>query len=233
LLQTLSGDEMVEAAREAVELLEGTGDRRNLAAVHLHLAYKHCRSRSFVASYHSVQQALEHIDGANWRHSITFATYLNIRALLHAADGSFDRAREAIADAESLARSLGDEHFITMWCQYLRAETEFGAGNIRSAVEIAERMLHSEHALVADRVAFHALSCLATFYLALGDADASRVAARNLLLRARSNDPRKVALAIGHLAAFAAHRGELRLAARLKGFIDSSSAHGDCTRTPG
>jgi tetratricopeptide (TPR) repeat protein len=100
------------------------------------------------------------------------------------------------------------------------AEVDFEEGRYADAVRAAEEAL--EVNLTGNNRFTMAVNYtnLATYRIALGDADGARAAAREALNAARkTQNPLHVAWALQNLALLAAQRGEARAACRLRGFV--------------
>lgn len=227
-IQSSSGSERFAAAERAEALFERLHDRRGVASLNFVLAEIHCRHGRLDAAERCIGIAHALMVRENMDRTIAYASLLNVRALVHATAGRFDRARADSRQAEVVAVDLGDEHFLVKWCWSQRAEIEFRAGDAAAAAEIVEGILAADASVHDETVSLDALLQLAAYRLALGDTGAADSAARELLARSGARRP----LVLDVLAALAALRGRTAIAARLSGCAQAWCERRDHRRTP-
>lgn len=122
--------------------------------------------------------------------------------------GEMEAARRLLVDALAELQALGDDGDTGPVRSQL-AELEFACGDVKRALEL------SKDTLERDRVR----RCI--YRLRLGQLEFARADARKALQRAlRDRDDVAIAIVLQHFALMEASAGELRTAARLRGYVD-------------
>jgi predicted ATPase len=207
----------------AIPLFDLIGDARAIIALHSSLTFIFA-FRGLIAEAHRSAERVDALFAAQAsRMSREYVGFLYSRATLSEIEGRFDEARADVETAEAIASALDYKIFINSKLKLRLIFIEFGAGNMRRAVEIGHEMLASEHGTNPD-IVLNARQCLLLLHLLLGEADAAAAEARAVLSVARSDE----SLIVEYVAAIAALRGHPHVAARLMGFIDAL-----LTRVPG
>ncbi|HEV3091836.1 MAG TPA: helix-turn-helix domain-containing protein [Candidatus Cybelea sp.] len=158
-----------------------------------------------------------------------YAAALGMRASIAARRGRIDEARQFYTEALSLTTALGDALEATV-LRHNMAELEFGDGNLERALEFAEAAALAAHGARAKRLEITARANTAAYQLALGDVDGARASAAEALTLARGAYSMDAAIAMQHLAAVAALRGDARAGARLRGYVDAWYRNQGCER---
>jgi tetratricopeptide (TPR) repeat protein len=201
----------------AVPLYDRIGDPRDLVDLHSALASAYAWHGKFDEAEHSAERALAVITAERTLSSMQYAGLLMHRSTLRRLQRRYDEARADLLGAEAVGHSRADRYFVISQCWPRLSHVEYAAGNVRGALEIAERMLTSELGSVA-LVAQQALRVVGSLRLLLGDVDGAAESARALLDHVRYNDM-CLNYACGYTAAVAALRGHATAAARLAGFV--------------
>ncbi|MBV8344981.1 MAG: adenylate/guanylate cyclase domain-containing protein [Candidatus Eremiobacteraeota bacterium] len=224
LADMLHGVQKVDAAKRALELATGSGDRHLESGILATLAYGFLDLNRIDEAAATNEVVLQTCRSAGMTRSHRYAAAVEIAAIIAENRGSIDEARRLYGEGLTLLLSIGEELVGTANLFHL-SHLEFGAGNVRCALQLAE-----EASVVARRAkSMHfetgALVATATYRHALGDREASYQAAREALtLSRRIQDALFSATAIRLLAIHAAAYGDTLRGARLFGYVSASFA---------
>ena len=214
------GEERRHASIATQRLYEQIGERQNLRRLLVHLMRDYAIERRFDEAERVTERAFELLEQDGLLQTEAHSTLLVHRCFVHNARGRYDEARADIREAEDIARRRNDRFFIALYCLSYRAGIEFSVGNVRGAMEISEEMLaYDLDPPGGTLVKTQAYANLANGRLFLGEIEAARSAARELLARTKSDERAAAVEAIGVLAAVACRRDLPTLAARLLGFL--------------
>jgi predicted ATPase/DNA-binding XRE family transcriptional regulator len=215
------GADALAAAERSLVLFEQAGDRTGVAQMNGQLVSEYSRWQRLGDAENAAKRALGlHIE-LKLQNSIQFCWLLVHRALLYAYSGRFAEARLDVAAAEDLASSIGDHMFVVYPCWTRSAEIELIADNAERAAELAEKILSADiEPPMGGIAAMSGLSLLAKARFLLGQRNAARESAKELLTRARFALPRLSSDAILLLAAVSSTASSSVVAARLLGFGD-------------
>jgi predicted ATPase/DNA-binding XRE family transcriptional regulator len=218
---TEGGTDTVAAAEHALQLFNRSGERQDLADIHCHLLLLYTRRLRFADAAEEAQRAYELFMELKLQNSIRFCLLLVYRAILAAYIGRFDDARLDVATAEDISSTIGDQMFVVSRCWASSAEIELIAGDAERAAALAEKMLAANIELpMGALIMISALSVLAKARFLLGQLDAARESAKDLLGRTRFGLPRLSSDAILVLAAAGADASGSLACSRLLGFGD-------------
>jgi predicted ATPase/transcriptional regulator with XRE-family HTH domain len=214
------GEERRTASIAAQRLYEQIGERTHLRRLLVVLMRDYAIEKRFDEAERVTDRAFELLKEDGLLQTEWHSTLLVHRCFVHNARGRYDEARADIREAEDIARRRNDRFFIALYCLSYRAGIEFSVGNVRGAMEISEEMLaYDLDPPGGTLVKTQAYANLANGRLFLGEVDAARAAARELLVRTQSHERSSAVEAIGVLAAVACKRDLANLAARLLGFL--------------
>jgi predicted ATPase len=204
----------------------GQGKRGALHQSALSVVY--AERQEFAKADEFAERALRLIREAGMIGSLFHARVLNDRSRLRCRQGRNDDARDDVEHAASIAAALGNDYFVVAQCQAQLGAIEVLAGNLERAADIAQEMLRSPFGSNAE-VALLAYGQLADLRLRLGQFEYATDAARNALRHGRTAQPRLLQVA----AALAALRDEVKTAAKLLGFVESTPEGGGDTAAAG
>jgi predicted ATPase len=211
----------VAAAERALRLFERAGDRQDLADIHCQLLHLYTRRLRLAEAAEAAERAHQLFVELKLQNSLRFCLLLVHRAALAAYTERFDDARLDVASAEDISGRIGDQMFVASRCWPGSAEIELIAGDAERAAELAEKMLAANIELpMGALIMMSALSLLAKARFLLGQHDAARESAKDLLVRTRFALPRLSSDAILVLAAVGADANGSLPSSRLLGFGD-------------
>jgi predicted ATPase/DNA-binding XRE family transcriptional regulator len=216
-IQSIDGSAVFAAAERAIPLFERIGDRRGLISLHAHLAWEYGLRGAFAEAEAQIALAFALAGEERLQRSRQYANLLQARCLIRALADRLDEARIDAAEASKLRTDLGYEDLRADF--YWEAFFAFTDGDVRRCADLLQRS--ADHARAQSQSPAGPLSELAAVRIVLGEIDAARVAARDALHVARSEQLASAWRAIQHLAAVAALQGQAHSAARLMGFVDA------------
>ncbi len=223
------GSQKVEAAQRALELDEARGDVFAQVASLYQITGGLLDAGRVEEAERVDNRALELCRENGLVRTRRYAWALDVGARIAAHFGRFDEARRQYAQALAVMTAIGDDFDAAAIRQNI-GELELGAGNFELALECAEAALtaarrsHSQHREIP------ALANSAACRLVLGDIDGARLTATEALALAQDAQSLYATVAIQHLAAVAALRGDVRRAARLRGYVDHWYRREGCER---
>lgn len=159
--------------------------------------------------------AEEHLQGSSL-HADILAALGGIKKRI----GELGAARSAITEALAYAGEM-DDGWSLAYYQSLLAEVEYSAGNAERAIGIAKESIENAQRVGLTQIVRSSMCNLAGYQLSVGDlggAQSNALAA--LALETRANGM-IVQMCLLHVATVAALRGEVSLAARLRGYFDA------------
>jgi predicted ATPase/DNA-binding XRE family transcriptional regulator len=219
LAGSLNGQARIDAAVRGLALCERIGDTHGAAGCHTGIAYG-------LLQIGEPQQALEAVDktraifrGEGRQASPLYALMLIDRSAILRALGRLDEALAELRQAQSVAASFDDDT-IAASVESALADVAFESGGIAEARRLAETALAAARRSGSSYREMSLLNMLAGIALALEDRDAARTFAHEALAAAHGREPHVVTIAIQHLAALAAAKGDAERAARLFGYVE-------------
>jgi predicted ATPase/class 3 adenylate cyclase len=148
-----------------------------------------------------------------------YACDLDTYAIILMSTGRENAARSAFHEASALLGALGEDEGAAI-SRFNLAELEFSAGNVPYALVLVTEAIDALRRLKSWGRLVYALTNAAGYRLALGQVQAAREMAREVLLLGRRFQVDVIPSAVEHLAAVAAFDGEADRAARLLGYVD-------------
>jgi hypothetical protein len=205
-----------DAIERAIPLFDRIGDTRAIISLHSILTFIFASSGRLADARRAAErvEALSATEKTQMSHE--YAVFLSNRAMLREVEGRFDEARADLAAAETILTSFGDDFLVVNKLKIRQIFVEYGVGNIRRAIEIANEMLASEYGTNPE-IVHKANECLACLYLLLGEPDAARPVAKVVLNAMRADET----LVVQYVAGIAALGGHPHVAARLMGYVDA------------
>jgi predicted ATPase/DNA-binding XRE family transcriptional regulator len=216
-IQSIDGSAVFAAAERAIPLFERIGDRRGLISLHAHLAWEYGLRGAFAEAEAQIALAFALAGEERLQRSRQYANLLQARCLIRGLADRLGEARIDAAEASNLRSSLGYEDLRADF--YWEAFFAFTDGDVQRCADLLQQS--ADHARAQSQSPAGPLSELAAARIVLGEIDAARLAARDALQVARSEQLASAWRAIQHLAAIAALQGDAHTAARLMGFVDA------------
>ena len=220
LSRTTGGLRRAETAKRAIDLAEQGHDVANATIGYSEMAFGLAQAGKTPEAQAAIERALQLVREHALTRSAIHACVLNNGALIAHDRGSLDEARRLYAEALALSEAHGDREAAT-GIRLNMAELEFDLGRPDDALRLTRAVEAEERVPRMMRYILFALQNGAAYRLALGDVAGARSAARDALLIARGTNPHYVAMNVHHLATAAARSGDVRRAARLRGYVDA------------
>ncbi|MGA8574444.1 MAG: helix-turn-helix domain-containing protein [Candidatus Cybelea sp.] len=216
------GNRSIEAAQRAIVLFERMGDRPRVASSLTCLAEGQLHTGRLAEGKATIVRALGLLRSLGLTRSSLYAWSLNRSALIELALGEHNNARSLLGESIALCEILGDNH-ASFVARDALADLEFVEGNLRRALALVE-----ETAQIArqERDPFLlANACMneTALRISLGEFEEAQSSAwESFELFRRLRSPIRLGHAIDSVAILAARNGDLRCAARLRGYVDAS-----------
>jgi len=223
------GMRKAEAARRALEFDSNLGDAGDRVATLYQVSQGLLEAGRVEEAQAANDRALRLCRENGSMHSRRYAAALEMRARVAARGDRLDEARQYYAEALSLTSALGDEHEAILIRTNV-AELDSRAGDFARALESAEAAVEAARRVRSHHREITALANASAYRILLGDSKGARESAREALELARGTQPRDAAIALQHLATVAAHDGDARRAARLRGYVDAWYRNEECER---
>lgn len=216
-----SGPDGLAIAARTLPMLERYLDRKKLIVTHLFIAFEYGVQQAVDEAERAISRAFALFEDDPEHDSNLLVQLLETRCGIRTRAGRTTEARTDLAEARRHADPLGMNNLHTGTQLHWEAGIEFAEGNMARAGALFEEAAEQQRAQSTSPAIV--LCDLASARLVLGDVAGATAAVREALGLLRS-DPENAWLAIWHLAAIAAIRGEPERAARLIGFAKAEFA---------
>jgi predicted ATPase/DNA-binding XRE family transcriptional regulator len=220
----LFGVDRLRLVERATALYTQTRDPRELATCYKQLAHSYSELGRIDEAARALGWAATFMAVSGVEHTRILLLVCELRADLLQRQGRLTEAREHYARGGELARRHGDV-VIEQSCSASLGELEFFSGNTLDALDTFRRLVLADHEAFRMHVYEHMAAC----YIRLGRLGAAAESARIPLL---SSDalPLTRLIAIERLAHVAALKGDVRWAARVRGFVNDAFVRSEFLR---
>jgi predicted ATPase len=211
-----------ERLRPMIALLERGDDRRLIAEGYRQLAYTCAQLCRYSEANEASERGFAILREAGLQRTMPYARHLLMHSSILTQQGRLEEARAVLTEALGTASALGAGS-LAVFCQYTLAEIESASGNTRNAAALTASGIASARRIrsILTNADVVSLCNLAGYQLALGEVDAAEASAREAVTLGQASTAVAVPLAVQHLAAIAALRGQAMGAARLRGYVDA------------
>jgi predicted ATPase/DNA-binding XRE family transcriptional regulator len=198
-----------------------TGDQKKLRELEHQLAFNHFLVGEITEADEAAEREMALVEQQGLLGRAPHAALLSLRVWIRVEQGRLADALSDVSAGEAIHVALGEPEPLNWWLSraYLSYAGNDGSEALRLTTLVIDRISAAPAGFSEELLAAYAY--LALFHLSAGNMDAARVAAREVLMRTRERTDYWPYTSIALLAVVSAHRGQVQVAARLLGFLES------------
>lgn len=210
--------EVLNVAKRAMRVVEASGEVSEQARLHALIATIYATHERFSEADRSLEMALKIHRGQASENSPLYMVFLNNRAFVRLCQKRFTEARRDVTAAEVKALGLGIREYAITDCNFRRAQIEYLAGNLESALRYAEQIRDSEFGDRPDQFQT-TRNLIAAIRLLLGDVEGAIQPLREVLGRLREDESIATHQELEYASLALAMRGKNAAAATVFGCV--------------